>query len=362
MQRSSFRFTAVAVVAACLAVGPSAHAGQAQPTRCKVRNVDSRENSDSLATAIAAASSGDTLKVMGVCVGVFSLRKDLTLTSWNRAKPATLDGDGAGTVVKVSQGVTATLIGLVITDGWAHEGGGIANRGTLTLIDSTVRGNSATGTLTGGGGIANGSGTLTLDHSIVQQNTASGHLASGGGIRNGFGTVVLKDSIVRENTAAGDSIGEGGGIYSSFGNVRVNRSVVEGNAATAHAIGEGGGIFSSFGPLRLEDSVVQQNSAVGDLVSAGGIFNNAATARLNDSTVRANTATGDRSSDGGGIFNNFGHLILSGTSTVTSNAALSPPGSATAGGILNNRGTVRLLGSSAVFGNIPDDCYPSNIC
>src|SRR5438552_13934406 len=70
-------------------------------------------------------------------------------------------------------------------------GGGIRNQGTLTLVNSTVTGNSAN---SGGGGIFN-QGTLTLINSIVAGNsTRTG--SSGGGIANG-GTLTLTGSTIK---------------------------------------------------------------------------------------------------------------------------------------------------------------------
>ncbi len=75
-----------------------------------------------------------------------------------------------------------------------NGGGGIENLGMLTLADSTVSGNSATGTANGfgrGGGIENFSGTLTVTNSTISGNTAAaGGLGSaGGGIDNFSGTL-----------------------------------------------------------------------------------------------------------------------------------------------------------------------------
>ena len=78
---------------------------------------------------------------------------------------------------------TANISGVTIrnggkTDGFLN-GGGIVNRGTLTLTNSTVSGNSA-GSLGSGGGIFS-FGTLTLTNSTVSGNSAGIH---GGGISN----------------------------------------------------------------------------------------------------------------------------------------------------------------------------------
>jgi len=55
-----------------------------------------------------------------------------------------------------------------VSGNMSRQGGGITNRGTLTLDDSTVGGN--TSSVIGGGGIYNG-GSLLLNNSTVSGNT-----------------------------------------------------------------------------------------------------------------------------------------------------------------------------------------------
>jgi hypothetical protein len=356
ISKASAVFAVICLTSGLLA---SARVAGATPSSCKARNVDSRENFNDLAAAIAAASARDTIKVKGTCVGTFLLRRDLTLRSWNKATLATLDADQAGRVLTVKRDVTATVIGVVITHGVARSGGGIANSGTLTLIDSVVRANRADGDVGGGGGIANGFGALTLRDSVVEQNRAEGRVVSGGGIDSNSGTVTLNDTIVRGNTVTAAVVGDGGGIFSGFGPLAVKDSIVQGNTVSAEVVGDGGGIFSNFGPLALTDSLVQGNTAAGDSADGGGVFNNFDSVVMNDSVVRDNTASGDRSADGGGILNNFGDVTLNGSSRVTSNVALGPLAE---GGGIDSSGTVTLNDASAVFGNIPDDCFPASIC
>ena len=83
-----------------------------------------------------------------------------------------------------------TLRGLTLTGGdvdtsiSGNAGAGVRNSGTLTLINSTVRGNFAAS----GGGVHN-NGTVSLANSAVSGNTAS----FGGGIFSN-GTVILTNS------------------------------------------------------------------------------------------------------------------------------------------------------------------------
>ena len=74
-----------------------------------------------------------------------------------------------------SNTATATLTNTLVSGNRSNsQGGGIRNRGTLVLNNSTVAGNFTTATTEGGGGIANaGSFSLTLNNSIVAGNEAS---------------------------------------------------------------------------------------------------------------------------------------------------------------------------------------------
>ena len=223
---------------------------------------------DNLQAAINAAAPGATIEVSGTCTGTFTITKDLTI----QGQPATtLDGGGTGIVVTVDQGATAVLHSLTIQHGDGFIGGGIFNGGAVTLEDSTVSGNTASGD---GGGIYNNVGTVTLEDSTVSGNTAS---EEGGGINNNGGTVTLEDSTVSGNTAF-----LGGGIANG-GAVTLKDSTVSGNTAND----EGGGINNNSGTVTLEDSTVSGNTA--HFGVGGGISNNlGATATLTDSTVSGN--------------------------------------------------------------------------
>src|SRR5262249_29139797 len=165
--------------------------------------VDCAANSGALASALASAADGDTLAIEGTCKGTFEIAHSLTLSG---SAGATLDGQGAGTVLTVDAGNMVAIDDLTITGGNGSSAGGILNTGTIALTDSTVSGNTATPGSSpnfGGGGIFNQGGTVTLTTSTVSGNSASvGSVRNGvGGILSFGGSVTLTDSTVSGNQA-----------------------------------------------------------------------------------------------------------------------------------------------------------------
>lgn len=140
------------------------------------------------------------------------------------ADKLSIDGNGTFRPFSIFGG-DIELSGVEITGGWAPYGGGIANKGNLTLSRVIVSENSAE---TSGGGIAN-FGTLKIEDSAIVGNgiVANNNLHAGGGIWNDVTTgpdvedpvavhLELRRSTVSGNfirTPDGDPIGWGGGIY-----------------------------------------------------------------------------------------------------------------------------------------------------
>jgi CSLREA domain-containing protein len=115
----------------------------------------------------------------------------------------------------------------------AEAAGGIFQEfQALTITGSTIAGNSATGSIGIGGGIAarNPGVTTTLANSTVSGNSAPG---DAGGISVDQSTLNLRNATVTNNTADsdnGDSPGDGGGVVRySTATINARNSVVAGN-------------------------------------------------------------------------------------------------------------------------------------
>jgi CSLREA domain-containing protein len=176
--------------------------------------------------------------------GDLDLTGELTITFNLRfagpPPPVIVDGMQRDRVFDVLPGATVTIQNIWIQNGHSPQwGGGIRNRGTLTLDRVKVRFNDALR----GGGIAN-MGTLNLVESRVFWNEAE---ESGGGIRNGHQLFVNRSEI-SENATDGAGGGMDGGAW-----VYLLNSTVSGNIA----LEEGDGILVRAGAsVRLESCTV----------------------------------------------------------------------------------------------------------
>ena len=262
----------------------------------------------------------------------------LTISGAFGASNVTVSGNNAVRVFNITGIGNTTFDSLRIVNGNAiGDGGGINNTGNglVTLINSTVSGNTAT--LNGGGIFGNGSVTLT--NSTVSGNTSNNAFGSGGGIF-GNGSVTLTNSTVSGNTLIG-FVTFGGGILSN-GVVTLTNSTVSGNTA-GNISGAGAGIYSNGSSLTLTNSTVSGNTAGG---SGGGIFGNSGSSlTLTNRTVSGNTA----GSSGGGIFGVNGGTITN--STIANNTAdADNNGTGNGGGIFVSSG-IFTIANSIIAGN-----------
>ena len=198
----------------------------------------------------------------------------------------TISGGGTSRVFQVDGMVTASISGLTIANGDDPSGGAIFNDGTLTISDSSISNNQATG-YDGGGGIFN-DGTMTISDSSIANNQATGSVSggAGGGIFNS-GTMTISDSSITNNQATGYGINGGGGI-SNHGTMTISGSSITNNQA--NSVYGGGGVFNS-GVLTIDQSQISGNSGSW----AGGLsqaYNNPGIVVITNSTFSLNVGSG----------------------------------------------------------------------
>jgi len=222
------------------------------------------------------------------------------------------------------------------TGGTGQGGGLYVNGGSLTLTTSTLAMNQTTAGLGGfagnagdgrGGGLEN-TGMLTVSNSSLSGNNASGTTnVSGGGLDNS-GTLTISNSTLSGNTAlvnlGGFFTGEGGGI-TNRGTLAISNSTLSGNTAFT------GGAIVNGGTLTVSNSTLSGNTASagrgsGNTASAGGAIFNGGTLTLSKSTFSGNTAAA-----GAGIAHGFFGALTVSNSTFSGNTAAAGGGIAALG-------------------------------
>jgi hypothetical protein len=173
-----------------------------------------------------------------------------------------IDGSQIDRVFVIAVGRTATFSSLTVRNGQllTDSGGGILNKGTLTLDHVAVTGNHAKA----GGGIENEfAATLHIVSSSIATNVAD---ISGGGVYS------IGPLDVVASTFAFNDANRGGGLFLIGNSLLVNTTIAENRASD-----DGGGIV-----VNLEDSVANMyNSTIafnfadsdGNNVGSGGGLN-----------------------------------------------------------------------------------------
>ena len=196
-----------------------------------------------------------------------------TLTLTNSVVDGSTAAQGGGILNDL--GETLMLIGSTVNGTLA--GTGIQNNGTATLTNSTITNNMGGN----GGGVGVGNAlfpTLTVIDSTISGNTAT---VDGGGIRMAFGGILtVTNSTVNNNTAQ-----VGGGIVIGFGTATLTNVTVSGNTGSLRA----GGIdtLGADGVHTLTNVTISGNSSP----TGGGFHNISSTVTFNN-TIIANQASG----------------------------------------------------------------------
>lgn len=281
---------------------------------------------------------------------------------------------GSGGGIFNAEAANLTLNHTIVSNNRSNTGAGIDNHGALSLVDSTVSGNSTLFECSvffsgfcgsSGGGITNDAGSLLITRSSISNNTS---LSSGGGISNGKGNLTLVDSLVSNNSSE-----HGGGISNSGGTLTIRQSTVTNNKAQQNCIeshanilcgdAQGGGIFNGVGSLAkvINSNIMLNMTSVhawfdnyfSGILGAGGFFNSGI-AQFTNTTIWNNQSKGgiDFQRGGGGLYNT-GNLTLT-HSTVSRNETEN-----NIGGGLNNTSSLTLRNSLIANSISGGDCLSS---
>ncbi len=276
-----------------------------------------------LRTLMNAAAPGDTIIIPpGTIVltgapnddanfsGDLDVTKNLTIVGAG-AQLTIIDGAGLDRIFQVAAGVTASISGLTMRNGFidpldpalfAPSGGGLLNRGNLTLADVIV----ANCTAQGGGGIANFGGVVSISGSTVRDNFSTGITANGGGISN-FGNMTIDSSTISGNTISppGGST-QGAGIINTD-TMTITNTTISGNATEGSF---GGGIYQT--PFALSLRLVNVTIAFNKTFLAGGGLATVGGKVEMVNTILSDNETGSGASgpDCVGTIDSLGHNLI----------------------------------------------------
>jgi hypothetical protein len=239
-----------------------------------------------------------------------NITTDLTISGLG-ATLVTIDGANSYRPFYVESGAIVTLSGMTVTRGNGDNGGGIFNNGgALTVANSTISSNTASGVVAGG--IASLSGTLTVTGSTFSGNTAS----TAGGIFSQSAIVTVTNSTFSGNTTTN----AGAALYAAGGTATLTNVTISGNTVSNYAAL----YVDSDGTLNLKNSIVANTT--------GG--------------------SGDCGKGGTGTVNAQNSLIESGLGCVNGTNSANKTGDPNLGALANNGGTTQTLallpGSAAI--------------
>lgn len=226
-----------------------------------------------ITAALGKASSGGTVIVAsGVYTENVTIAKNVTLQG---AGPnSIINGNAVGSVFTINAGLTVTITDVTITNGYANTGGGILNRGFLTLNNSIINNNNV---VNHGGGIYNVGGLVIVNNSTISNNSA----LNGGGLMNDSSGLVW----VNTSTITGNRRANGGAIMNTNGGIMtVHNSTISGNDGATATI-------YAFSPLTVTHSTIANNSNFG-LDAWGTTIRLANTIIVNNANNECVTAAG----------------------------------------------------------------------
>ena len=209
----------------------------------------------------ASSLSGATISLSGT----LAINTNVAIVGLG-ANQLTISGGGSSGNfgdINVGPGVTATISGVTIDNGYAPGGGGgINNSGTLTLANAAVSNNSdATASPFGDGGGIYNSGTMSIYDTTVNNNLT---FSNGGGIYNAStGTLSIANSTIYGNSfyTDGGGIDNAGSLILSNSTITGNTGVTAGSFNTVHGY-DGGGIYNTAaGKVTMSNTIVAGNAA-----------------------------------------------------------------------------------------------------
>ncbi|MEO8609209.1 MAG: choice-of-anchor Q domain-containing protein [Chloroflexota bacterium] len=291
-------------------------------------------------TIILGSGETYTLSVVNNNIDGPNALPDVTSAITINGNGATITRDSTGEtphfrLFHVSSSVTLDLANMYITNGYvdgANRGGAIFNKGTLTLNNVDVSGNTAD---SGGGlNIANG-GYAGINASHIHNNTSS--TLGGGFYVEAGGSATVDGTLIAHNNSAA----YGGGLYAD-GGLSLNHVTITDNTA-----GGGAGMrVCCSGTINITNSNISNNTAAS---YGGGIMNLSLLLNIDSTTISGNVVTAPAGAsfngEGGGILNRqSGNVNLSNSTVSLNNAAV--------GAGIASDNSMTLINTSTIANNI----------
>ena len=205
---------------------------------CSLPDAITAANTDTATGGCAAGTAGsDTISISaaGTVSGTITLGSQLAVQGTSAQESIiviagggfTVSGDDTARIFRIQEHGNLSISNLTMTNGLAATGGAILvdSGGVLTLNSVVVKDSESDSG--NGGGIRN-RGSLTIRNSVIHDNFASGY---GGGIAI-ESTALISNTVIRDNTAH-DSTDGGGGVFieGSSSDVQIDKSSIFSNRA-----------------------------------------------------------------------------------------------------------------------------------
>lgn len=364
----------LALLALASSPGPQAQAQGASKGAIRVP-----DDYATIQAAINVAADGDIIQVaQGTYLENLVITESITLeggwrSDWNARDPAlyvtTIDGGGAGRVIRITGPCTPTVDGFVITNGNAtgqggplgYAGGGIYSENASPIIaHNIISGNIAStelgGTGLGGGLTLYGSHGAVIEGNLIRGNQGGLGSGSGGGIIvRQSQRVTVRDNVIAYNVAGKGSSGYGGGVCvgeSPYATVISN--TIYSNTASVGGPGYGGGLLLWW----LSDHAIVSNNTVHNNLAGGGwngdgggMYISGSYITVTDNLVHHNTASSAHDGNGGGLCLRGLYTSVVRSNVVQYNVATSADGYGLGGGIYLQSPSNTLLDSNIIMGN-----------
>ena len=266
----------------------------------------------------------------------FTSSAGLKITACENSKA---NGGGGGIWSEGTVSLSGAEISHCSATGSSSMGGGIyAKGGSLSLSNTSVADNSSVG---GGAGIyiANASFSIDADSSVTG-NSASGSSACGGGL---YVANTCSKAITLAGTFCSNSANSGGAVYNaSAADFTIGSGAVIGKEGEGNTAAFGGGVYhTGSGELKMTGGTIAYNGASSN--GAGLCMMSGKTATISGGSISHNECAGSGTNGkGGGVYSN-GTLYLAG-GTVSANSALR------GGGVYNDSSGKFFMYGDAVIG------------